>query len=63
MKNQATNDPSKHWCPHCHRDFTCMPPQDQDFIVGCLADDCISYDPARDAEILLCGKEPPRMDH
>lgn len=54
---------SQHFCPYCRRSFTCTPAQEQPQESPCLADDCISYDPARDLEIKMGYKEPVRTDH
>lgn len=40
-------------CEYCNREFSCCPaiPDDRlDNWRGCLATDCISYDPERDAD-------------
>lgn len=51
---------SRHVCEDCGRPFTLCPASDT-FGNKCLADDCISYDPARDAEILMGFKDEPEI--
>lgn len=49
---------SKHVCAACKRPFTLTPAAtSEEFGNECLADDCISYDPDRDAEIAMGFKE------
>ena len=52
---------SEHTCKDCGREFT-LCPADTDGTFGdkCLADDCISYDPDRDAEIRMGFKARPK---
>ena len=42
-------------CGRCDSDFTvCPPPESRgDYAAGCLADDCDSYDPRRDCDVLF----------
>src|SRR3990167_2659639 len=57
--NQYGTTISKHVCAECERSFT-LCPASATFGDKCLADDCASYDIARDAEIKLGFKERPK---
>lgn len=48
---------SKHVCTTCHRPFTLCPASTGAFGDNCLADDCASYDPKRDIDLMLGFKE------
>lgn len=54
---------STHICPACEREFTCTPPQQQERVTPCLAEDCITYDPNRDLDIRWGFKKPVRRDN
>lgn len=48
---------SKHVCATCQRPFTLCPASDGAFGDNCVADDCASYDPKRDIDLMLGFKE------
>jgi len=58
-KNQYGVPIAVYKCAACGREFTvCPAPDKDDGWESCLADNCPSYDPKRDAEILfMSGKE------
>lgn len=55
--NEYGTPVSIHHCQACGDTFTVCPPS-ADFGAVCLAPDCVSYDPARDAEIYFAPDDP-----
>lgn len=64
MVNEHGTQVSAFHCETCDFDFTVCPavisPERRDRWDGCLADDCGSYDPARDADVLFMTDEEIR---
>jgi heterodisulfide reductase subunit A-like polyferredoxin len=51
---------SVHVCTACGKTFTVCPPASANFGDDCLAPECSSYDPARDAEVFF-GPDDPEL--
>lgn len=53
-KNESGIDISRYQCESCGGVFTvCSVSRDHDNWVNCLSEDCVSYDPSRDADVIF----------
>jgi predicted molibdopterin-dependent oxidoreductase YjgC len=57
-KNECGTDISRYQCESCGDTFTVCPvSRVHDNWVNCLSEDCVSYDPSRDADIIFMSEK------